>query len=118
MSFLRVAFWAGALGFAAVLIFGEWSPPKDRACGSKAEALVMSRTFVKQRLKAPSTASFAKSKDPEVEITSGAPCEFKVRAWVDAQNGFGAMIRSKYTVSLRYTANDDSWRATDIMIFD
>jgi hypothetical protein len=118
MSYLKLAVLVVALVLAGVVIFGERSPPKERACGSTTDALVMSRTFVKQRLKAPSTATFARLTDPEVRITSSAPCQFAVLAWVDAQNGFGAMIRSRYSMNLRHDAKEDMWHATGIMILD
>lgn len=55
--------------------------------------------FVKRQLRAPATADFA----PHRELTIGNDgARWSVSGYVDAQNGFGAMIRSHYTCVIRY----------------
>jgi hypothetical protein len=61
--------------------------------------------FVKNRLKAPSTADFP-FLDRTV-IPEGANT-YIVRSYVDAQNGFGAMIRSDFRCEIRYNGGEDA----------
>nr|WP_321440572.1 hypothetical protein [uncultured Hyphomonas sp.] len=63
--------------------------PEDEA-GQNAKELV------KQTLKAPSTAKFPFILRGEYK----GDCQFVVRSWVDAQNGFGAQVRTYYTVTM------------------
>jgi hypothetical protein len=71
------------------------SDPKEikdsQACG-------IAEKFVSNRLKAPSTAKFPWSCNA---IKNGN--QWTVRGYVDAQNSFGAMLRSHYTVIVHPT---------------
>src|SRR4030042_1131474 len=64
----------------------------------KSGAFVMSQDFVKKQLKAPSTADFPWYDDSFVTDLGGG--RYIVSAYVDAQNSFGAQIRSNYTCVL------------------
>jgi hypothetical protein len=66
-------------------------------------ASVMCEQFVEERLKAPSSADFSGVFDTTV---SGSGNDYTVRGYVDAQNSFGAMIRSDYTCEIRDSGND------------
>jgi hypothetical protein len=88
-----------------------------KRCKEKTLAFVMSQTFVKRQLKAPSSAEFPWITDDQVAISTRPGCVFHVSAWVDAQNGFGAQIRSRYVVDLKYLDDDaGSWQLIDIRI--
>ena len=58
-------------------------------------AYFASNDFVKERLKAPSTAKFPLFR--QVNVTDLGGGRFRVSAYVDAQNSFGAQIRTNYT---------------------
>src|SRR3989339_367649 len=60
---------------------------------------VQANNFVKLALKSPSTADFPFFGEG-VKISTGT---YKVDSYVDSQNGFGAMIRSNYSITLQYT---------------
>lgn len=63
-----------------------------RMLGEESRAVEACQEDVRARLKAPSTAEFVD--DPlVVEVDDG----YQVTGEVDAQNGFGAMIRNRYT---------------------
>jgi hypothetical protein len=71
--------------------------------------------FVKARLKAPATADFSSLSG------SAAPAgdnKYVVRAYVDAQNSFGANIRNNYVCTVQYMGGEDadirSWRLIDL----
>ena len=88
-----------------------------KKCSDTTTAFVMSQEFVKRNLKAPSTAEFPWITDDQVAISTRPGCAFRVIGWVDAQNGFGAQIRSKYVVDLKLLDDDaGSWQMTDISI--
>lgn len=72
-------------------------------------ALVASEYFVKQQLKSPSTADFPNLRSDGVAVTKTGECTFKVVSYVDAQNGFGAQIRTRYVATMRADPEDGGW---------
>ncbi len=81
------------------------SSSASTAEGDKAMAYAMCQDFVKQRLKAPSTADFPWSYDDKVAELGGG--RWQVRGYVDAQNGFGAQIRSNFVCTV--VDGGESW---------
>ncbi len=43
-------------------------------------------------------------------------CDFHVTAFVDAQNGFGAKVRSAYDVTVTYLPGTKEWQLKQISI--
>jgi hypothetical protein len=80
---------------------------------SKIAAFTMSKEFVEDRLKAPGTAEFPWYDKAKVSHLGGG--KYMVLAYVDSQNGFGALLRSKYLCTLRNTG-DNRWRLIDLTI--
>ena len=68
---------------------------------------------VRETLRSPSTASFPGSLEKKSHVTKRTlsyGTEYKVQSWVDSQNGFGAIVRTKWTV---YVVHDDiGWRVS------
>lgn len=60
-------------------------------------AYACAQNAVKNRLKSPSTAKFCSYTDAKITLSGNI---YTVSGYVDAQNGFGATIRSKFTVKL------------------
>lgn len=52
--------------------------------------------FVKKQLKSPSTADFPSFKD--IQHSHMGDCVHHLRAYVDSQNAFGAMLRTRFTL--------------------
>lgn len=88
----------------------------EKACSSDISAFVMSQTFVKQRLKAPSTADFPYMTSDGVKTNYLGDCTHQVLAYVDSQNSFGAKIRTRYYVKLKNEKGTDSWELLDIKL--
>jgi len=69
----------------------------------------MAQQFVKESLKAPSTADFGSVfgdyQNPSNAVSQFPDKTYQVKIWVDAQNSFGAKIRSHFTLHLRYDGN-------------
>lgn len=90
-----------------VLVTTVVASPWSDDVGDEGTALVMCEDFVRERLRAPSTAEFGPSHEARVQPT--ADDRWFVRSHVDAQNGFGAMIRSEWSCDARYVGEDE-WR--------
>lgn len=80
------------------------------------EAWVMAQDFVKRALKSPSTADFGgvfeDHQDPNCHALGDA--SWRCIGWVDAQNSFGAKIRSNFGITIKYKgsgewADPQSW---------
>lgn len=83
----------------------------------KIEAWVIAQQFVKDKLKSPGSASFGSVlkgdyQSPQERVTKTGPDRFRVDGWVDAQNSFGALVRTKFTITLEKKQNG-TWVATD-----
>ncbi|WP_156484829.1 hypothetical protein [Bhargavaea cecembensis] len=73
------------------------------------ESKAYAQWFVEQHLKAPSTAEFNWDNEA-VEIDDDV---WQVTGSVDSENSFGGMIRSNYTVEVRYKGDND-WELLNI----
>lgn len=119
----RIERWvnrAGLVLLALVLLGGAWliirGPDKPKTAAeqaaeyqpSAADAERMCREDVAGKLKAPSTATFGDVAAAPVGDTFGGD-EWTVTGWVDAQNSFGATIRSEWTCSATHRGGG-RWR--------
>lgn len=86
---------------------GERSPDHSSMAG------VMCEKFVKDRLRAPSTAKFPLLSDAIDSLGSG---RYRVRSHVDAQNGFGATIRSEYVCETNTADAGEHWWPVSVEI--
>jgi hypothetical protein len=99
--------------FASVVCF--YSPKTARvttpapALGASGTytACTMATQFVKDRLKAPSTARFQACSDAQIEYDGDHT--FSVVSYVDSENSFGAMLRTTYLVRVR-SLPDSQWK--------
>lgn len=81
------------------------------------DACYMAQKFMRDALKAPSTATFAPCRAPESVVTQTNRI-WHVRSWVDAQNGFGAMLRNHFTADLIYYPATDTWTLVNLTTLD
>lgn len=77
----------------------------------KSDAYYTSQVFVKRNLKAPSTAEFPSQSESTITMSEDGST-YKIYSFVDSQNGFGAMIRTKYYVKMIKDGSD--WKLLDI----
>ncbi len=91
------------------------APASDEPSGS--QAFIICKNFVERRLKSPSTADF-----PLLDFTAektGAR-SFRVTSYVDAQNSFGAQIRTRFQCKLTFRggqwADSDNWTLNDLAL--
>lgn len=71
----------------------------------KIGALVASEQAVRNLLKAPSTAKFPSTS--EASITYDSDGGFVISSYVDAQDSFGAMIRTRYVCRIKEITRDN-----------
>ena len=90
----------------ALWIWNNLSSSSDSSSDSKEDKDITiwtcAQNVVKNHLKAPSTAKFPWSLD-EVSIIDLGNDQYNVSSYVDSQNGFGATVRSYFTVTLTLT---------------
>ncbi|MET3999849.1 hypothetical protein [Marinobacterium sp. MBR-109] len=75
-------------------------PQKVRAM-DEFDALVTCQNHVKRNLKSPSSAKFPVMQ--QIKVYSTGPDEWLIRGYVDADNSFGANIRSHYECKTKYS---------------
>lgn len=100
-----------ALGVVGLIFIGMFNDKETSAC-DKYGAYSASVEFVSRQLKSPASAEF--SGINETEITETGNCAFTVKGFVDAQNSFGAKIRTTYQVRAIFSGN--SWSLQSINI--
>lgn len=97
------------------LIFGKKSVTQTKVETGQddVEIYSMSQLFVERALKAPSTAEFPTTSHANITKEGNI---YKVSCFVDAQNSFGAMIRSNYYTEMSYDSASENWTLLDIRI--
>jgi hypothetical protein len=80
------------------------------------DAYSMSQAFVRDILKSPASAQFQPYESPKVSVTYKDGW-YTVMAVVDAQNGFGALLRSTYLCKLQ-PVGGDRWKAETTFLLD
>jgi hypothetical protein len=70
-------------------------------------AYVMMQNFVKDRLVSPGSAKFEWITEPDCKIEK-TDFEYSISSWVDSQNSFGALIRTRFSGVVRQV-DKDNW---------
>lgn len=81
---------------------GTNAPPKPEH--DSMSAYYMSQQFAEKQLIAPSTAKFPPYSQNRVADLGGG--EYVISSYVDAQNSFGAMIRTQYLCTVKHVEGD------------
>jgi hypothetical protein len=109
MRFLSVLIGIGLLGILLGPLIGGSSEPINM----QVDVTMACEDFVKARLKSPGSAKFSDTLPQEVySMPDGS---YSVISWVDAQNSFGALLRSKYVCSVR-KAPDGQWQLEKLVM--
>ena len=116
-ALFRAALFVAASAGAAWLVFQIPSAGGD-TCGSASEAYAMSQNPARQMLKSPSTADFPGITAQGVSVTHEPPCSYIIRAYVDAQNGFGATVRTPYTATMTRNPETGAWATVSLALDD
>ena len=76
---------------------------KDSYGHTKGDAFASAEKAVKGKLKSPSTAKFCSVTEATIGCSGNT---WVVRGWVDAQNGFGATVRTQFAVTFTFASKD------------
>jgi len=83
---------------------------QELATDYKFKAYLRAVDVVEERLKAPSTADFASYN--ESKVIEKKDNTYIVTSFVDAENSFGAMIRTRFTCKMHYY--NESWYCLEL----
>ena len=81
---------------------------------NKNAAYTMAQSFVKDRLKSPSSAKWPWESSENVTEYLGNQT-YVVKSYVDAKNAFGTEVRIKYYIKVKQ-ADNNNWKLLDINI--
>lgn len=111
-----MSFKLATVSICALILIGcgEKKPRDVTQGGEETMAFIMCQTPVKNSLKSPSTAKFPYAHDDGVRIRHTGDGEYSVRGFVDAQNGFGAQLRTVWYCSIKETP-DKKWKLLDLV---
>lgn len=118
MTFLLVIVGFGFVMSSAINGLSGPSEEVQQAQGPKVpdttEVCVEASMLIEKTLKAPSTAKFPTCSHFIIENLPERG--YKVSSYVDSQNGFGAMIRTEWTIVFYYVG--DGFTRTDRVVID
>lgn len=104
-----VVYVGDALGFSKdknkSKVESQYIPGKDTF-----GAWCCAQQFVERDLIAPSTAKFESDRHSDKGVKYLGNDTYLVRSYVDSQNGFGAMIRTKYILKIKQVDQGKSWQ--------
>lgn len=107
----------GCLGIAflvLVLVIASRSSTEEKdpnPGNDKISAMVTCEKFVRDRLKAPATTTFT-----GLRMMDRGEHHWSVTGYVDAQNGFGALIRNQFGCELTFEGLGKPWSASAVTI--
>ncbi len=97
-----------SFAFAIAWAYGTWSSGSKSSASSSpiydaSAAQFACQGYVQDRLKAPASAQFAPFR--ELAISGSGVGPWTVRGYVDAQNSFGANLRSKFSCTVEFVGS-------------
>ncbi|TKZ21351.1 hypothetical protein FAP39_06320 [Shimia litoralis] len=86
----------------------------EEACGDdhSVMAYVMSQRGVRANLRSPATVDFPTINS--ISVHANGDCTYSVNAYVDAQNGFGALVRTNYSATMRRNRDTETWSLLEL----
>jgi hypothetical protein len=107
VSLGAVLFLTGSIGIPIADFFKPEAPDAWKTKDNKTMAYVMMQNFVKDQLKSPGSAKFEWITEPACTIEKEG-FEYRISSWVDSQNDFRALIRTRFSGIVRQ-ADKDNW---------
>lgn len=81
---------------------------REQACNDANAAYMAAQALVAERLVSPVTASFPIAGEKGAHVDKSDGCRYLISSYVDSQNLFGAMVRSKFDAIMVLSPNG-SW---------
>lgn len=80
---------------------------------TKIDALVQSQGYIEKKLLSPGSANFETGTEGVAQINDTI---FTVNSYVDSQNGFGALIRTRYSCKMTFHPKTDTHDIENIVM--
>lgn len=110
--------WKWIIGGIVVLIIviGQFSG-NNNGTGDSDPILAYNyaKEFIKDGLKSPSTAEFPGTFEQKNHVTDLGNGQYQINSWVDSQNSFGAIIRSRWSCKIIFSNGEV--RAENVIIY-
>ncbi|HDK7176616.1 TPA: hypothetical protein PTV31_003234 [Clostridium botulinum] len=115
-KFLKAVLLCLSIILCLGIFVGCGESEEDKARHKKFDVYKATTGLIEQKLKSPSTAKFQEFDEKLVRDLGGD--QYKVSGYVDAENGFGANIRSNWhcTVRIEGEGNNRKIKTDDIVI--
>lgn len=81
---------------------------------SESFAYGAAKSIVEKNLASPGSAKFASMGDGSVKVSKTGACEYRVESHVDSQNGFGALLRTNFTITVKGLAEEKTWQGSNL----
>lgn len=82
---------------------------REQACNDADAAYLAAQELVAERLVSPATASFPVAGEKGAHVDKSDGCRYLISSYVDSQNLFGAVVRSKFD-AIMVLSPDGAWR--------
>jgi len=82
--------------YAAAMLALAGCDTREQACNDADAAYLAAQELVAERLVSPATASFPMAGEKGAHVDKSDGCRYLISSYVDSQNLFGAMVRSKF----------------------
>ena len=101
---------------AIVIIIAIFDPESlDNAPETSWTAYDYAQEIVKNNLKSPASAVFPDYQ--ESFVNELGKYEWRVETYVDAQNSFGAMLRTNFTIVVKHDRKNQKWSYSDFRFY-
>ncbi|WNF45815.1 hypothetical protein RHP75_15730 [Pseudomonas sp. SG20056] len=101
------------VGYALALLMVAGCGPKEFVC-SESLAYGSAKSIIEKQLAAPATAKFARPSDQGVKVRKTGACVYRVDSFVDSQNGFGAMLRTHFSITVTGIPAEQVWQGSNL----
>jgi hypothetical protein len=105
-----------ALFFGIKSFFSQEFSNSDNSSTYKQLSYNYAEKYVKQKLKSPSSAKFPSLFERQDHISRISDTEYKINSWVESQNSFGAMIKTRFSCTIKI--KNDVVSISDLKIYE
>ena len=78
------------------------------------DAYIFAENFVEKGLKSPSSAKFPSPKEKKSHVSKLSKNVFSIDSWVESQNSFGAMIKTKFSCKIIFDDEKETVSCEDL----
>lgn len=108
--------WGACVLIGLIVVANLPSNPVERAENQQSHAWSVCKQFVEDHLRSPKSAEFGRFTDATIQRLPDDNYErrpFRVTSSVDSQNAFGALIRTRFTCTVK-PGSGKNWQLVDL----